>query len=686
MRLLFVPLLGSLTLGFFLCGQARADEGMWTFDDFPSQKVAGAYGFSPDQAWLDHVRLASVRLAFGCSGSFISPNGLVMTNHHCAQACITALSTGGKDYNRDGFYAPALNDEKKCPALEVNQLIKIDDVTERVQKAERGLPDAQANAARKAEIARITGACDKTLRCDVVALYSGGQYKLYTYRPFRNVHLVWAPEFAIAFFGGDPDNFTFPRYDLDITLLRIYDGTKPLSTPEYFKWNPAGAAGGELTFVSGNPGRTDRLDTVAQFAYMRDVQLPFQLHNLSDFDGYITRYAAESDEHHKQALDDVFGYENTIKLFIGQDQALLNPSFFPAKQKQEAAFRSAIALDPSNEAKYGSAWDNIAKVEQLAAERSVSDSFRDGGFTQFSQLLFFARTLVRGTAELAKPSDQRLPEYSDARLRTLEVRLFSEAPVYPEYERAKLAWYFTKFRQYLTVDDPLVQQVLGKESPEELAALIATSKLTDPALRRALWNGGPAAVNASSDPAIVLMRKVEPEALAVRKFEDDNVEAPLRANSELIGLASFVVHGTQLYPDATFTARLSYGSVKGYEQNGATVEPFTNIGGLYERTTGRDPFKLPTSWVVAQAALDPRTPLDFVTTNDIIGGNSGSPVIDRDARIIGLIFDGNLQFLSADFGFEGLAGRAVAVDSAALTAALKTVYHADRIVEELGIQ
>ena len=685
MRRFFVLIFALLALLLAQRAPVRADEGMWTFDNFPSQKVSEAYGFTPSQAWLDHVRLASVRLAFGCSGSFVSPEGLVMTNHHCAQECISALSTGTKDYNRDGFYAKSLAEEPKCPAVEVNQLIRIDDVTARIQNVERGLGDVPANLARKAEIARITGECDTSLRCDVVTLYGGGQYKLYTYRPFRNVHLVWAPEFAIAFFGGDPDNFTFPRYDLDITMLRVYDGDKPLSTPDYFRWSPTGPKNGDLTFVSGNPGRTQRLDTVAQIAYVRDVQLPFFLHRLSDFDGYISRYADESAEHAKQALNSVFGIENAIKLYLGQEQTLLNPSMFLAKQKQEQSFRASVAADPALNAKYGSAWDNIAKVEQLSAERSVSDYWKDQSFSGFSDLLGFARTIVRGTAELTKPSGQRLPEYADARLASLELRLFSNAPVYAEFERAKMTWGFTKLRQSLTVDDPFVRQVLGSRSPADLAALLATSKLTDPAVRKALWDGGVAAVNASTDPAIVFMRDIEPEARAVRRFEDDRIEAPLRANGELIGQARYAVYGSYVYPDATFTARLSYGAVKGYDDKGSEIVPFTTIGGLYKRATGRDPFALPTSWVGMETALDPKTPLNFATTNDIIGGNSGSPVIDRNARIVGLIFDGNLQFLGASFVYESSGGRAVAVDSAALTAALKTVYHADRIVKELGI-
>jgi hypothetical protein len=468
-------------------------------------------------------------------------------------------------------------------------------------------------------------------------------------------------------------------------MLRVYDGDKPLSTPDYFRWSASGPKGGEPAFVSGNPGRTQRLDTVAQIAYVRDVQLPFFLRRLSDFDGYISRYADESAEHAKQALDNVFFVENTIKLYIGQEQTLLDPSIFLAKQNQENAFRAAVTADASLNAKYGLAWDKIAKVEQLDAERTVSDYWKDQSFAGFSQLLSFARTIVRGTAERAKPSGQRLPEYADARLASLELRLFSNAPVYAEFERAKMTWGFTKLRQALTVDDPFVKQVLGNRSPADLAALLATSKLTDPAVRRALWDGGEAAVNASTDPAIVFMRDIEPEARAVRRFEDDQIEAPLRANGELIGQARYAVYGSYVYPDATFTARVSYGAVKGYDDEGAPVAPFTTIGGLFKRATGRDPFALPPSWLAAQNALDPKTPMNFVTTNDIIGGNSGSPVIDRDARIVGLIFDGNLHSLGSSFVYEGGRGRAVAVDSAALTAALKTVYHADRIVKELGI-
>ena len=363
---------------------ARADEGMWTFDDFPAGKVAAKYGFTPTQPWLDKVRLASVRLAFGCSGSFVSSSGLVMTNHHCAQGCISQLSTGGADYNRDGFYAAATAEEKRCPAQEIDQLITIADVTARIKTAERGLSASAANTARKAEIARITQACDPTLRCDVVTLYNGGQYKLYTYRAYRDVHLVWAPEFDIAFFGGDPDNFSFPRFDLDITLLRVYDGGKPASTPNFFAWNPDGPKDGELTFVSGNPGRTERLETVAELEYQRDTAEPFSIRYASDLDGYLVRYAAESPEHAKEALDAIFGNENGLKLNIGREAALLTPAFLAAKEKQEAAFRAAVAADPVKRAKYAGAWDAIARAER---RRDDGTFFRDGALARGSTLL-----------------------------------------------------------------------------------------------------------------------------------------------------------------------------------------------------------------------------------------------------------------------------------------------------------
>jgi len=668
---------------------------MWTFDDFPAQKVADAYGFKPSQAWLDHVRLASVRLAFGCSGSFVSAQGLVMTNHHCAQGCISQLSTGGKDYNRDGFYAPSLAEEKRCPAQEIDQLVAITDVTSRIRAAENGLSPSAANAARKAEIAKITASpCDaagapttanaqcQDQRLDVVRFYSGGQYKLYTYRAYRDVRLVWAPEFAIAFFGGDPDNFSYPRYDLDITLLRVYDRNgNPAPTPQYFAWNAAGPKDGELTFVSGNPGRTERLETVAQLQYQRDVALPFSIRYSSDLDGYLNRYAIESPEHAKEALDAIFGNANGLKANIGREAALLTPSLFAAKEKQEADFRAAIAADPAKQAKYGAAWDNIARA---LAKSDPDTFFIDGALARGSTLLSYAQTLVRAAAERPKPNEKRLPEFSDARLRTLALTLFSSAPVYPDFEQARLTWALTKLRQGLTADNPFVRKVLGQRSPEELAALIATSSLSDPAVRRALWDGGQTAIDASTDPAIVLMRSVEPDARAARKAYEENIEAPVSANEALIGEARFAVYGTSVYPDATFTARLSYGSVKGYEEHGHAVAPFTDMAGLFARATGRDPFALPKSWLDAQHAVDPQTKMNFVTTNDIIGGNSGSPVIDKDARIVGLIFDGNLQSLGGDYFYDGTANRAVAVDSAAITAALRVVYHDARILKELG--
>ncbi len=677
----------ALTALFMSMTPAWSEEGMWTFDNFPSAKVAKTYGFAPDKAFLEKVQSASVRLAFGCSGSFISPSGLVMTNHHCAQECISHLSTAASNLNVDGFYAKQLEDEIKCPVMEVNQLISIGDVTARIRRATKTLKAQSANVARKAEIARITKECDRQVRCDVVTLYHGGEYKLYRYKPFRDVRLVFAPEFDIAFFGGDPDNFTFPRYDLDLALLRVYENGAPARTPDHFSWSERGVQPGELTFVSGNPGGTQRLNTVAELEFERDVAQPRSIRYISELRGVLSRYADESAEHRKQALDDLFGYENSLKAIVGRQATLVSPRFMSVKQSHERMLRARVAVDPAKERRFGKAWDNIAAAEKVANELALRYAFVEGGrpLGFQSDLLLHARTLVRGAVERPKPNDRRLPEFADARLPTVQVRLFGPAPIFAEYEKTKLAWSLAKLREYLGADDSFVRAVLGKRSPDEVAGEIAGSTLADPAVRRSLWSGGQAAIAASTDPAISLVRALDSRARVIRKEYEDRVEAPLRANDELVAEAQFAVLGTGTYPDATFTARLSYGSVKGYGVNGRQIAPITFVRGLYERATGRDPFKLPLSWVNAQSTLDPATPMNFVTTNDIIGGNSGSPVINKKAQIVGLIFDGNIESLGGDFGYDGTQNRAVAVHSVAIATALQTIYHADRILTEVGM-
>jgi Peptidase S46 len=666
----------------------RAEEGMWTFDNFPSTRVQKTYGFSPDKSWLDHVRLSSVRLAAGCSGSFVSPDGLVMTNHHCARRCIQDLSTPQQDLTAGGFYAKSPAEERTCPRMEINQLIGIEDVTRRVQGVTRGLSGAAFLRAQTGEFARIEKACQTSdkLRCEVVTLYHGGQYHLYTYRRWKkDVRLVFAPEESIAFFGGDPDNFNFPRYDLDVAFLRVYDDGKALQTPDYFTWSEGGPRDGDLTFVSGNPGKTSRLLTVAQLASLRDEMVPLKLTRLAQERGWVAQFAERGGEERRISRATLFGVENSYKAWFGRRDALLDPAFFASKVKAEQALRARVAKVPALQKEVGGAWDAIAQATKTEEKLERETTWIRSENKYFSELFGIARNLVWGVTERQKPDIERYREFTDARLPATELVTFSKAPIYPELEVELLSLGLTKMREELGADHPYVKKVLGKDSPRQLATrLVKGTKLYDVGLRRSLWNGGPEAIAASEDPMIVFVRRLDPDMRGARKAYEDQVESVVRKNSELIAKARFQLEGTSHCPDATFTARLSYGSVRGWTQeDGSQVPPFTELGGAFTRATGEPPFDLPASWLKAKDRLTLTTPFDFVTTNDIIGGNSGSPVINRNAEIVGLVFDGNLPSLGGDYGFDMRNNRTVAVDSRALTETLRVVYGADRLVQEI---
>jgi hypothetical protein len=663
-----------------------ADEGMWTFNNFPSAKVKEKYGFEPTQPWLDKLRLSSARLAAGCSASFVSPNGLVMTNHHCARGCIDQLSTAEKDYIANGFYAKTAADELKCPAMEVNQLTSITDVTERLNTATQGLTGKQYNDTLKAEMSKIEKECatsDK-VRCDVVTLYQGGKYNLYQYRRFQDVRLVFAPENAIAFFGGDPDNFEFPRYNLDVTFVRIYQDGKPVPTEHYFKWSKGGVKEGDLTFVSGNPGKTSRGLTVAELEYVRDVSLPRHLVLQAELRGMVTEFQKRGPEQKRISNNLLMLVENNLKSSKGKHEALLDKEFFARKVAAEQQLRQKVEANPELKKKYGAAWDEIAKAQEQVKRVRKDMAFIEGTQGLSSQLYNIARGLVRGTEELTKENGQRLREYNDSNLPALKAQLFSPAPLYPELEIARLEFSLTKLREELGTDHPFVKKVLGRESPRQLATRVVNgTQLRDLKLRKELFEGGKKAVEASQDPMIRLAALVDPDARAVRKNYEENIESVIRKNSELVAKAKFKVYGTGIYPDATLSLRLSYGSVKGYMEDGQKVAPITTMAGAYERHTGEEPFSLPRTWLEAQGKLKLSTPMNFVSTNDIIGGNSGSPVINKDGEIVGLVFDGNIQSLGGDFGFDESVNRAVSVHSEALIEALGKVYGATRVLEEL---
>ncbi len=663
-----------------------AEEGMWTFDNPPTKQLEQNYHFTPTQAWLDHVRLSSVRMNDGGSGSFISPHGLLLTNHHVARGQLQKSSTAEHDYIRDGFLAATQTDEIKAPDLEVNVLVSMENVTDRVNSAVKQAAGAEAQfAARKSVIAQIERESqDKTgLRSDVVTLYQGGEYWLYRYKKYTDLRIVFAPEAQTAFFGGDPDNFTYPRYDLDLALFRVYENGKPIDSTNYLKWNPRGAQEGDLVFVSGNPGNTQRLDTVAQLEFERNTREPLILNLLKSRVATLQSYSARGPEQARQAASMIFGLQNSIKAYEGRYRGLQDPALIDKKRKEEQEFRSLVASKPELQSMYGGAWDEIARAQQVAATRVRQLVYEDLD----SSLFNIARTLVDYVAEIKKPDGQRLPGFHEAQLSSLRFRLFSPAPLYPEFEKARLAASLELAAKELPADDLVLKTVLDGRTPQQAAeALVDGTKLADPAARKQLIEGGQAAVNSSTDSMIVLARKLDPHHREMVRWLEDNVDSVEQRAGEQLGKARFAVYGKTTYPDATFTLRLSYGTVKGYPMNGTIAPPITTFYGLYDRSASfgnKPPFNLPERWAKGRDQLDLATPFDFVTTNDIIGGNSGSPVINRAGEIVGLIFDGNIESLPGDFVYQGETNRAVAVHTAAMTEALKKLYHAQSLLDEI---
>ena len=585
---------------------AQAEEGMWTFDNFPSKTVGTKYGFTPSQDWLDHVRLSSLRIAGGCSASFISPEGLVMTNHHCVVGCVEQISTPEQNLEENGYSAKTPAEEKKCPDFELDQLVEIRDVSKDVQGAMAGKTGDEANKALHAKEAELQQSCgsDRSVRCDVVSLYHGGVYDLYRYKRYNDVRLVFAPEFSVAQFGGDPDNFNFPRFDYDIGVLRAYEGDKPAITKDYLHWSANGTKDGDLVFVSGNPGGTFRELTEAQLAFERDVLYPNRIPEISERRGELEAFIARGPQQAREASDDLFFLENGFKVYFGRQQALLDPQFFGTKVKEEQHLRAATAAD-AKLAAYLPAWDEIAQVQQVRSQLFVRNSLLNGS-TFRSGLLGDAVTLVRAASERTKPNRERLPGYTDQALVNVQQQLSAAAPVYKDLEELSLTLSFTVIRRDLGTDDAFVRKMLGKDSPEQLAhKLVSGTHLEDPKVREELYKGGQSAIDASTDPMIRFAASLNDELLAVRKNYEARVDAPTREAAEKIAKARFAVYGTSVDPDATFTLRLSYGTVKGFEDaEGKWVEPYTNIGGLFERATGADPYKLPESWLRAKSSLN----------------------------------------------------------------------------------
>jgi hypothetical protein len=666
-----------------------ADEGMWTFDNPPLKQLKERYGFTPTQEWLDHVRLSSVRFNDGGSGSFVSPNGLVLTNHHVARDQLQKISTPEKDYIKDGFYARTQAEEIKSADLELNVLMSIEEVTARIAAAVTpGMPEGKALAARRSEIAKIQDESLKAtgLRSDVISLYDGGEYWLYRYKKYTDVRLVFAPEAQTAFFGGDPDNFTYPRYDLDIALFRVYENDKPIHSGQYFKWNSKGPSAGDLVFVSGNPGSTDRLDTMAQLEAERDYGYPAIIASLKSRMAIINQYSAMGQEQARQAADLKFGLENALKALGGEYQGLQDKAVMAKKQAEENEFRSKVDGDPSLKSKYGPAWTTIEMAVKKSTARFKLNFYRSIG-RSFSQLVSDAVNIVDYVTEVKKPDGERLNGFHDSQLASTRFALFSPAPVYPDFEQLLLADSFKESLRELGPDDPFLKAALNGASPDDAAkAIIQGTKLGDPAVRKALVEGGQQAVDASSDPLIRMALRIDPITREMTKWNEDNVQSVETAASEEIAKARFAVYGKTAYPDATFTLRLSYGTVIGYPMNGTVAPPMTTLYGFYDRGYSfglKPPFDIPSRWMDRRQTLDLTVPVDFVSTCDIIGGNSGSPVINRAGEFVGIIFDGNIESLVGRFVYDERTNRAVAVDSTAIIYSLRKVYDCGPLADEL---
>lgn len=683
----FLAGVAGAAFAFAAASPAVADEGMWTFDAFPAAQVNRAYGTNIDQAWLDRVRNAAVRLTGGCSASVVSPQGLVLTNHHCVIECVQDLSTPQQDFVRGGFYTKTRQEERKCPGQQAEILTGIEDVTQRVNQAAEGKTGRDFVRARDAEMAAIekaSCATDASLRCQVISFYRGGQFKLYKYRKYSDVRLAFAPEFQSAFFGGDPDNFNFPRYALDAAFLRLYENGQPVATPDHLRWNAAAPKAGDPVFVAGNPGTTQRLLTNAQLSTLRDLVYPYQQLQRSELRGRLIRFSEESAENKRIALDPLFGVENSFKAVGGQHQALRDPAFFGQEVKEEQELRARVAADPKLAADIGDPWKEIADVQDDYAELYLPYWRLENGAGGGSLLFTYARQLVRAAQERAKPSGERLPEYADTRLPLLEQNLFDAKPVDLPLEELYLQFWLEKSREYLTADAPQTKLLLGREGPAALAdRLVAGSKLADPAVRKRLYEGGLAAIQASDDPMIRYALQIDEEARKLRTAWETRVSGPTDRAAERIARARFAAYGTSVYPDATFSLRLSYGKIDGWNYRGTTVPPFTYIGGLYERATGAEPFDLAPKWAAAEPRVNKQTVFDISSTNDIIGGNSGSPLINAKGEVIGAVFDGNIHSLGGSFGYEADTNRSVTVSTAAITEALRNVYDQPQLIAEL---
>jgi peptidase S46-like protein len=662
-----------------------ADEGMWTFDNFPSDTVQKAYGAQITPAWLDHVRLSTIRLT-NCTGSLVSPEGLFITNHHCVESCLGELSSRSNNLLDQGFLAADRNGERRCDTQLADVLVATENITATVIKAAAGRGERDANEARKKTLTALEQACEQAsprkggFKCQAVTLYGGGQYFMYKYKRYQDVRLVFTPETDIASFGGDPDNFQFPRWSLDIAILRAYENGKPAKTPEYFKIDFAGPRAGQLVFVSGHPGTTLRLETKAQLEFERDVFLPGTLLRSSELRGGYIQFSRGNQADMQLIEAPLSSLENIIKIRRKLLDALHDDTLMARKTAEEETLRTLVKSPAGHDP-----WQEIESA--TARERIIylPYTFIEGG-AGFNTILFrSARLLVRSAEERTKPNTERLREYTDGSLPRIEQQLYARVPIYGEVEALTLSFSLQRMREWLGPDHPLIRRLLARDSPESLATrLVAETKLDDADVRRHLWEGGKAAIDASRDPMIELARSIDGDARTLRKQFEDEIEAPIIAASTTIAADRFNVFGTRAYPDATFTLRLNYGTVTGWTLNGALIPPFTHLDRAFERASGVSPFKIPDSWMKVKDRLDMNTPFCISTSNDIVGGNSGSPLIDAQGHMVGLMFDGNIESIAGTYWFDPANNRAIAVHPAIIREALDKVYGAKALLEELG--
>lgn len=682
LRALFALVLATTLTGSFNT-MSYADEGMWLFNNIPKEYLKKTYGFEPTQEWADRLMRSSVRFNSGGSASFVSSDGLVLTNHHVGAETLFKLSTKERNISEDGYLAKSQAEELKAPDLELNQLLSIEDVTSAVNDGiSDDLSPEDAATKRRANIDAIEKeSLESTgLRSNVITLYGGGQYHLYRFKRYTDVRLVFAPEADIAFFGGDADNFEYPRYCLDCCIFRVYEDDKPASTPDFLKWSNNGPAEDELVFVSGNPGRTSRIFTMAALKYQRDYRMPYVLDFIRRREILLQQFGLAGPEETRRARDELFGIQNSRKAYTGMLQGLQDPSVMQEKANREASLLAAIKADPELAA-YADAYDTIAEVQQTRI-KNLGD-----GVSLNTQLFGLAHTIVQLAVEDEKPSAERLAAYRESSRPSLELQLYSDAPIYPDLEQALLGDLIARMCELRGADDPLCQAILAGKSPLERASeAVNGTKLIDVEARKALVESGLEAIKNSDDPMIQLAWVVDEEMRKQDKESEALAEKERQAYAK-IAAALFATQADSTYPDATFSLRLAFGTVKGYQENGVEIPAMTKMMGAFDHEAkheGEEFFELPASWKAAKDNIPAETPFNFVCTADIIGGNSGSPVVNKDLELVGLIFDGNIQSLVADYMYSDKQGRSVSVHSSAIRDALRYVYNADDLANSLG--